>query len=496
MFYFSLLITDIVFAICIFFWFSFFWNSYLEFRQYRLLISSHNIPDQISQEINSNQLQDAKAYQIDLMKFSFVFELFSQFELTCILYFGLISKSWIFVADIFSSVGFDSSYEILYSELWLFLLNVIFTFFHQPWILYKVFVLEQTHGFNKMTLSMYFLDFLKSYIVNQIIIIPTVAVFIYIVRWGGSYFYIYAWFFLSSMIVLLMMVYPTWIAPIFDTYTHLEPGELRNMIEVLSKRVSFPLKNIFIVDSSRKSAHSNAYYYGFWENKRIVLFDTLLDADKAFQHIVSNSRSDSDRFTEVLSEPESEKIISDLNLGDNLETSRNFELDDVIVETEFSRPEKVSNSLSNQEILAIVCHELGHWYHCHNFKSLLINEVVLFIYIVLFSLILTNEIIYVKFGFLSTKPIIVGIVIIFGFIFAPIDLFLSFCINILIRKYEYSADAFAADMGLKSLLISSLIKITRDNKSYPIYDPLYSTFHKHHPSVLERIYALENVKSD
>ena len=468
MFDFSFLFSDIVSSIYIFFWFSFFWNSYLEFRQLRLLVSFHNVPDPISQDFTSNQLQDAKAYQIDLIKFSFVFDLFSQIELTCILYFGLLSKSWIFVTGIFSSFGFDSTYEILNSVSWLFLLNIIFTFSHQPWILYKVFILEQTHGFNKMTLSVYFLDLLKSYTINQIITVPTIAVFIYIVRWGGSYFYFYAWFFLSFMIVLLMMIYPTWIAPIFDTYTPLEPGELRNIIEVLSKRVSFPLKKIFVVDSSRKSAHSNAYFYGFWENKRIVLFDTLLDSAKVSKNIVSNPRSDSDRNT----------------------------LDNVIDDNEYSPPERVSNSLSNQEILAIVCHELGHWYHRHNLKSLFINEVVLFFYIVLFSLILSTDVFYVKFGFLSNNPVIVGIVIIFGFILAPVDLFLSFCINLLIRKYEYSADAFAANMGLKSLLISSLIKITKDNKSYPIYDPLYSIFHKHHPSVLERIYALEILKSD
>ena len=487
---------DVVSTICIIFWLSFFWKSYLEFRQYRLIHSFHNVPEPISKEFPSKQLQDAKSYQIDLMKFSFFFDLYSQIELTCILYFGLLLKSWIFVSDIFSCIGFDSTYDILYSELWLFLLNMIFTSFHQPWELYRIFVLEQTHGFNKMTLSMYCLDFLMSFMINQVIIIPSVAIFIYIVRWGGSYFYIYSWLFLSFIIVLLMTIYPTWIAPMFDTYTPLKPGELRKMIEVLSKRISFPLKRVFIVDSSRKSAHSNAYFYGFWENKRIVLFDTLLSADKESQAILSNPRFDPDRCSKVFTELGSDNRIVGSRIDNNVELPKYFEINNTNGETENSHSENASNSFSNQEILAIVCHELGHWYHSHNLKSLLINEIVLFIYIVLFSFTLSSDIFYVKFGFLINKPIIVGIVIIFGFIFAPIDLFLSFCINILIRHYEYSADAFAAEMGLKSLLISSLIKITRDNKSYPIYDPLYSIFYKHHPSVLERISALENYKSD
>ena len=495
MFDFSFLISDVVIAIYIFLWFSFFWNAYLNFRQYRLLVSLRNLPEPILQEFSSKQLQDARSYQIDLLKFSLFFELYSQIELSGILYFGLLLKSWIFVTDFFSSIGYDSTYEILYSELWIFLLNFIFTAFHQPWMLYKIFVLEQTHGFNKMTLPMYCLDLVKSFIVNQVIIIPTIAIFIYIVRWGGSYFYIYAWLFLSSVIVLLVMIFPTWISPIFDTYTPLAPGELKNMIEILSKSVSFPLKQIYIVDSSRKSAHSNAYFYGFGKNKRIVLFDTLLSSGKPSQNVFSNLDSNSDKNTEVVSELSSENMVIGLNL-DDLETTRNFGTDSVIDDVEISHKENFANALSNQEILAIVCHELGHWYYHHNLKSLFINEIVLFICIVFFSFVLTSDVFYVMFGFVNIKPIIVGTVIIFGFILAPVDLILSFCVNLLIRRYEFSADAFVANKGFRSSIISSLIKITKGNKAYPIYDSLYSIFHKHHPSVLERIYALENLKSE
>ena len=106
--------------------------------------------------------------------------------------------------------------------------------------------------------------------------LPILPVVIWIIRSGGVYFYFYVWIFLCLVSVFLMTIYPVWIAPLFNKYTKLEEGPVKTAIEDLAKSVSFPLTNLFSVDGSRRSAHSNAYFYGFFKNKRIVLYDTLL----------------------------------------------------------------------------------------------------------------------------------------------------------------------------------------------------------------------------
>ena len=99
---------------------------------------------------------------------------------------------------------------------------------------------------------------------------PMIAVVIYVVRTGGPHFYFYVWVFLFVMSVILMTVYPTLIAPLFNKYTPLQEGELYDKIAELSKHVSFPLTKIYVVDGSKRSAHSNAYFYGFLKVLRTI----------------------------------------------------------------------------------------------------------------------------------------------------------------------------------------------------------------------------------
>lgn len=106
--------------------------------------------------------------------------------------------------------------------------------------------------------------------------VPLTIAMIWIVKNGGDYFFIYMWLFAIAMSLILMIIYPEVIAPLFDKYTPLPEGELRKRIEALAASVNYPLYKLFIVEGSRRSSHSNAYLYGFFKNKRIVLFDTLI----------------------------------------------------------------------------------------------------------------------------------------------------------------------------------------------------------------------------
>merc|ERR1712066_442316 len=107
--------------------------------------------------------------------------------------------------------------------------------------------------------------------------LPLVAAIIKIVYWGGDFFFLYLWAFVVGFTLFMMILYPEFIAPLFDKYTPLPEGELRTEIEQLAASISFPLYKLYVVEGSKRSSHSNAYFYGFFKFKRIVLFDTLLE---------------------------------------------------------------------------------------------------------------------------------------------------------------------------------------------------------------------------
>lgn len=106
--------------------------------------------------------------------------------------------------------------------------------------------------------------------------VPLICAMVWIVMHGGDYFFLYLWIFTVGMTLFLMIIYPEVIAPLFDKYTPLPEGELKTRIEALASSLNYPLYKLYIVEGSRRSSHSNAYLYGFYKSKRIVLYDTLV----------------------------------------------------------------------------------------------------------------------------------------------------------------------------------------------------------------------------
>ena len=173
---------------------------------------------------------------------------------------------------------------------------------------YSNFIIKERHGFNKMTVSTFFSDKLKEYLLMIIIGLPVYYGIMKIIVWGGPYFYLYLTAFSVISIILLMMLIPNVIMPMFNKYSELQNLELKRRIEEEAQRMEFPLKHIYVMDASKRTAHSNAFYYGFGSNKRIVIFDTMLE-----QHQGPNGI---------------------------------------------------------EEIVAVVRHELGHWHFMHPLKNL------------------------------------------------------------------------------------------------------------------------------
>lgn len=156
---------------------------------------------------------------------------------------------------------------------------------------------------------------------------PLLCLMLWIVQNGGDYFYLYLWIMIIVASLLVMIIYPELIAPLFDKYTPLPDGELKQKIEELAASLKFPLQKLFIVEGSMRSTHSNAYMYGFHKHKRIVLFDTLIKG------YCKKNDSDADK---------------DKDKDKGCETN---------------------------EILAVLAHELGHWKHNHTLKRFVFGQV-------------------------------------------------------------------------------------------------------------------------
>jgi len=146
-----------------------------------------------------------------------------------------------------------------------------------PFSLYRQFVIEAKHGFNRMTLGLFFADLAKQTLIGIVIGAPLILAVLWLMNSMGNLWWLYVWLFWSAFNLLVMFIYPTWIAPLFNKFSPLADGEMKTRIEALLARCGFRSSGLFVMDGSKRSSHGNAYFTGFGNNKRIVFFDTLLE---------------------------------------------------------------------------------------------------------------------------------------------------------------------------------------------------------------------------
>jgi len=146
-----------------------------------------------------------------------------------------------------------------------------------PFGIYSTFVIEEQFGFNKTTVSTFITDKLKGLMLGVVIGIPVVGGILWFFGWAGNTGWLYCWGAFTTFTLLLHYIVPTWIMPLFNKFTPLEDGELRRVMLEYAQKVNFPLTGIFVIDGSKRSARSNAFFTGFGKNKRIALFDTLVE---------------------------------------------------------------------------------------------------------------------------------------------------------------------------------------------------------------------------
>ena len=163
--------------------------------------------------------------------------------------------------------------------------GLLLSFFSLPADLYATFVLEARFGFNKTTPALYVADKLKGLLLSLVIGVPFLFAVLWLMDAAAAYWWLWVFLFVSAFQLLMIVVYPSFIAPLFNKFEPLKEGELRARILALAKQVGFRTGGIYTMDGSRRSAHSNAYFTGLGKSKRIVLFDTLLEQMAADQSL-------------------------------------------------------------------------------------------------------------------------------------------------------------------------------------------------------------------
>jgi STE24 endopeptidase len=454
----SLTGNAIFYAVLAFSWVEYLWSAYLGRRQRAIYRKHTSVPSELNGIIDASTFEKARLYALDKAMFGAVEGVFSQVLSSVLMWFYGFKIVW-------DLSGESTQEEIYRSLLFVFYFNIFNVVIGTPFSIYNTFVLEERHGFNKQTVPFFVKDQIKKFFVSQIIMLPLVAAIIKIIHWGGDYFFIYLWGFVLIFTVFMMVVYPEFIAPLFDKYTPLPEGDLRGKIEELASSIDFPLYKLFVVEGSKRSSHSNAYFYGFFKFKRIVLFDTLLEESER-----EKLKTEEDKEAD-------EKKVKEMNDDDKKK-----------------REEEKKKGCSTPEILAVLAHELGHWSLNHVLKNILISEVHIFLMFALFGYLYHMQLLYTAFGFPDERPVLIGLMIILQFITAPYNAVLDFLMTCLTRKFEFEADAFAAKMGKAAELKTALVKLNNDNLSFPIYDWLYSAWHHSHPPLLERMAAIDDKK--
>ena len=157
------------------------------------------------------------------------------------------------------------------------LTGLLMTLIELPVSLYSTFRVEARFGFNKMTPALFWKDFFKGLALAAALGLPLAAVVLWLMEKSGAYWWFYAWLVWMAFNVLLLAIYPTWIAPLFNKFTPMDNAALKERIERLLTRCGFKVKGLMVMDGSLRSSHGNAYFTGFGNTKRIVFFDTLLE---------------------------------------------------------------------------------------------------------------------------------------------------------------------------------------------------------------------------
>ncbi len=293
-----------------------------------------------------------------------------------------------------------------------------------PFSYYSTFVIEEKFGFNKTTVKTFIFDKIKGWLMMAIVGGGILALIIWFYQFTGTNFWLYAWGLVAIFVLFMNMFYSKLIVPLFNKQTPLEAGGLRDKIATYAETVGFKLDKIFIIDGSKRSTKANAYFSGFGSEKRVTLYDTLI------------------------------------------------------------------NDLDEDEIVAVLAHEVGHYKKKHVIFNLISSILLTGLTLYILSLFISNPMLSNALG--VEIPSFHISLIAFGMLYSPISEITGLIMNLFSRKFEYQADDYAKNTFKAEPLITSLKKLSKNSLSNLTPHPAYVFMHYSHPTLLERIRNLKH----
>ncbi len=234
------------------------------------LLWSNKLPEELEGIYDADKYKKSQEYTRTNTRFSIYSDTISFLAMMLMLFLGGF-------AFLDHEVWAVTDHPILMSLLFFGILTLASDLLSLPFSIYGTFVIEEKFGFNKTTVKTYILDKLKGLLLGAIIGGGLLSLVVWIYMVSGVYFWLIAWGLISGFMIFMSMFYSNLIVPLFNKQIPLEEGELRNAIEAFSKKTSFKINNIYVIDGSKRSSKANAYFTGLGAKKRIVLYDTLIE---------------------------------------------------------------------------------------------------------------------------------------------------------------------------------------------------------------------------
>lgn len=254
----------------------FVFEGFLGLRQYRVLQRTKP-PKVLELEVSQDVFDKSQAYGRAKAKFQLVSNLYSQIQNIAFYQLDILPKLWSWTGNLllrFAPARFSGeiSHSIVFILTFMFISQVL----SLPTNIYQTFVLEEKFGFNKQTPKLFITDMIKSNLVAVVLAPPILSGFLAIIQKTGNQFFYYLWLFGAALQVFMITIYPIAILPLFNKLSPLEESKLKTEVEGLAKKLNFPLHELYVIDGSKRSAHSNAYFFGLPWKKHIVIYDTLI----------------------------------------------------------------------------------------------------------------------------------------------------------------------------------------------------------------------------
>jgi STE24 endopeptidase len=390
------------------------WLEALNVRQVRL--HSNDIPAPLVGVMDKPTYAKSIEYTLAKSRFGRIEIAWDTVILAMVLFSGVLSSLYeSFISSFGSGIFSEAAF--------LFAAGVLLAIASMPLDWIEQFRLEERFGFNTSTRKTWWMDRVKGLILSLVLGYPLLLLILKLVEWMGDHWWLWAWALVLGFQLVMLVLAPILIMPLFNKFTPLPEGALRDRLLRLGERTGFKSAAIQVMDGSKRSKHSNAFFTGFGQFRKIVLFDTLV------------------------------------------------------------------NQLSEEELEAVLAHEIGHYKRKHVPKMLLISAFGLLLAFFIIAQLAKAPWFYRAFGFEPGS--IVPALLLFSLLSGVVTFWFSPLFNLLSRRFEYQADSYAAKtMSEPNSLIGALRKLNEKNLSNLTPHPLYSGFYYSHPTLLEREKAL------